>query len=238
MTHILLPENTPQQRLIFYLAMEEFLAEHLKTLIPNTSDGAFFFWQSRPTVIIGKNQDLESEVNLPWCKEHGVEIYRRKSGGGCVFSDEGNLMISCVVREHNSQKAFDQYLHRLVEILSTMGLQAVSTTHNDVLIGERKVSGNACFVTPNGTILHGTLLWKSDMEHLTAAITPSEAKLAKHAVQSVRQRVANLYDLGITDLDILKQNLLSGFLEPNGTTLRLSEADIVRIAQIEETYCL
>ena len=75
------------RRLSFYLAMEEFVAERIE-------GEAFFIWQSEPTVIIGRNQDLEAEVNLAYCRENDVKIVRRKSGGGCVYSDEGNIMIS------------------------------------------------------------------------------------------------------------------------------------------------
>ncbi len=241
MTHILLPDISDEPRkLIFYLAMEEYVAARIDELLPTTSEGAFFLWQSRPTVIIGKNQDLEAEVNVRWCETHGVEIFRRKSGGGCVYSDEGNLMISYVSREHNARKAFADYLQRLVNILSALGLPAVSSAHNDVLIGERKVSGNACLAAEKATIVHGTLLWKSNMDDLMAAITPSEAKLAKHAVQSVRQRVTNLYDLGITDLAVLQAHIITNLSLPASlpASLTLTPADIEHIEHIEQTYRL
>ena len=239
MTHILLPDTVfADRRLVFYLAMEEFVAEHLDELIPADEEGAFFLWQSRPTVIIGKHQDVEAEVNLPWCREHGVDVCRRKSGGGCVYSDSGNQMISCILRDTNAQRAFGYYLERLVDNLSALGLPAVTSTHNDVMIGDRKVSGNASFARPTATIVHGTLLWKSNMDDLSAAITPSEAKLAKHAVQSVRQRVTNLWDMGIRDLSALQQHLISRFSQPSGRTVTLTEADVRVIEQIETTYVL
>jgi len=34
-----------------------------------------------PTVIFGRNQDIEAEVNLDYCRAHGIGVYRRKSGG-------------------------------------------------------------------------------------------------------------------------------------------------------------
>ena len=239
MIHVLLPENSSKsRRLIFYLAMEEFVANHLEKLLPEGEEGAFFLWQSQPTVIIGKNQDLESEVNMSWCKEHGVDICRRKSGGGCVYSDGGNQMISCVLRERNAQDAFQYYLDRMVEILGALGLPAVSSTHNDVMIGEKKVSGNACCALKSGTIVHGTLLWKSNMDDLTAAITPSEAKLKKHAVQSVRQRVTNLWDWGIEDLGSLQNHLIKSLSMPSGVEIRLRDEDVKEIEEIEKTYTL
>ena len=212
MTHILLPDTvSADRRLVFYLAMEEFVAEHLDELIPADEEGAFFLWQSRPTVIIGKHQDVEAEVNLPWCREHGVDVCRRKSGGGCVYSDSGNQMISCILRDTNAQRAFGYYLERLVDNLSALGLPAVTSTHNDVMIGDRKVSGNASFARPTATI---------------------------HAVQSVRQRVTNLWDMGIRDLSALQQHLISRFSQPSGRTVTLTEADVRVIEQIETTYVL
>jgi len=229
MKHLLLSqeEAAVQQRLVFYLALEEYLA----ACFPAKGEEWFFLWQSRPTVIFGRNQDMAAEVNIPWCESHGVEMYRRKSGGGCVYSDEGNLMVSCIVREHDAQKAFQTYLERLAGALRTLGLPAVTTVHNDILVNGLKVSGNACFVGRNATILHGTMLWKSNMDNLTQAITPSQEKLAKHAVQSVRQRVGNLYDMGIRDLEVLKKHLISSMCDGE-YTLAAEEMSAIRAIEL------
>ena len=99
MTYLSFPDNNgADRRLVFYLSMEEYAAEHLDELIgsqrgtPEESstavagrsswndDGAFFIWQVAPTVIFGRNQDMNAEVNVPYCREHGIAMYRRKSG--------------------------------------------------------------------------------------------------------------------------------------------------------------
>lgn len=183
----ILPLHGPS--LAWYLEAEEYLAEHIQSY---DADEVLMFWQTPPTVIIGRHQDMEAEVNLAWCEEHNVAICRRKSGGGCVYSDEGNLMISLISKNTHSQEVFQDYLQRLVHALQQLGIDAVSTTHNDVLVGTKKVSGNACFATHSATIVHGTLLLNSNLDNVERAITPSKQKLAKHAVQSVRQRVSNL----------------------------------------------
>ena len=88
MKNIVLPDKT-ERSLAFYLAMEEYVAKVV--------DGdSFFVWRVSPTVIIGRNQDLEAEVNLDYCRSHDVKVVRRKSGGGCVYSDMGNVLISYV----------------------------------------------------------------------------------------------------------------------------------------------
>ena len=137
MNRIIVPDSG-DRKLVYFLAVEEYLA---KTL----TEG-FFLWSSEPTVIFGRNQDIEAEVNLDYCRRNSIDVFRRKSGGGCVYSDRGNLMLSCVVKDTNVQASFQRYLDSLVNALRGLGLPAVSSRHNDVLVGERKVSGNACFV--------------------------------------------------------------------------------------------
>lgn len=175
------------RRLSFYLAMEEFVAERIE-------GEAFFIWQSEPTVIIGRNQNLEAEVNLAYCRENDVKIVRRKSGGGCVYSDEGNIMISYISERGDVAEVFDRYLSALTRCLSAMGLDACRSERNDVLVGGFKVSGNAFHQLPDRSIVHGTLLYSSDFEALEKAIMPPVEKLTRHGIKSVRQRVANLAD--------------------------------------------
>lgn len=183
-TRILLPDDR-ERDLVFYLAMEEYVARHVQ-------EDAFFVWRVAPTVIIGRNQDMESEVNLDYCREHGVRMVRRRSGGGCVYSDMGNIMISYVSSKGDTSSVFDRFLSEMTECLRSLGLDAVKSERNDILVGGRKVSGNAVHQLPDRTIVHGTLLYDTDLDALEQAIMPPVEKLARHSVQSVRQRVANL----------------------------------------------
>ena len=107
MIHISLPDDS-KHRLVFYLAMEEYIAKE------TSLKEAFFLWQVPPTVIFGRNQVMEAEVNLSWCEENKVRVYRRKSGGGCVYSDEGNLMLSYISPSKHTQEVFQEFLEQLV----------------------------------------------------------------------------------------------------------------------------
>ena len=161
-----------------------------------------FTWMVSPTVIYGRHQEASVEVNEPYCREHGIAVVQRKSGGGCVYADEGNLMISFVSPSTHSEAVFASFLDRVSSALRAKGLPAVTTAHNDILVDGRKVSGCACFTSPTGTIVHGTLLYDVNLEAMLAALTPGTDKLAKHGVASVRQRVANLKELTTTFEDI------------------------------------
>ena len=191
-------ENLPLED---YLALE---AEMVKTIAEPT----LFTWIVAPTVIYGRHQLREQEVNEAYCASHGVRVVQRQSGGGCVYADRGNLMVSFVSPSTRSQEVFDQFLVLLSGALRQLGYDAVTTAHNDVLVGDRKVSGTACYTTPTGTVVHACMLYDVNLTDLEAAITPSEAKLAKHAVASVRQRVRNLRDIrDLGDMALFREAL-------------------------------
>lgn len=171
-----------------YLALEAEMVKQIK-------EPTLFTWIVAPTVIYGRHQSAEVEVNETYCREHQIQVVQRQSGGGCVYADEGNVMVSFISPSTHSQVVFDQFLQILSTAFRQLGYDAVTTQHNDILVGERKVSGTACYTTPTGTVVHASILYDVNLDDLQQAITPTAAKLAKHAVASVRQRVANLRDI-------------------------------------------
>ncbi len=226
MKHLILPDND-ERRLIFYLSMEEFAAREM--------DGeAFFLWQVSPTVIFGRNQLMEAEVNVPFCREHGIKMFRRKSGGGCVYADRNNVMLSYITRNDNVEKTFSKYLALVAEALqSILGISAVATSNNDLLIEGAKVSGNAIYHTDGKIIAHGTLLYDTVMKNMISAITPSREKLQKHGVESVRQRITLLKEHTDMPLEEIKARLIDYVCSDQIT---LNEEDVEKIKQIEKTY--
>ena len=225
MKHIVLPDSR-QRSLAFYLAMEEFVASRFE-------GEAFFVWQSEPTVIYGRNQVLENEVNLSYCREHGVEVVRRKSGGGCVYSDKGNIMVSYVSERGVVSEVFERYLDALVDFLRSLGVPAEKSGRNDILVNGRKVSGNAFHQLPDRSIVHGTLLYSTDFDALEQALLPPVEKLQRHGVESVRQRVMNLSEVLQMPIDALKTALIDHFCDSD---VVLSAEDMKSIEKIQEDY--
>ncbi len=103
MIYVELPD-TEVRRLPFYLAMEEYLARN----VAGETD-LFFMWQVDPTVIFGRNQIIDNEVNIDYCRRNGIAMCRRKSGGGCVFANRDNIMMSYIT-------ANDQFARRSAAI--------------------------------------------------------------------------------------------------------------------------
>ena len=234
MKHVILPDDV-RRSLAFYLAMEEFVAREVE-------GEAFFVWRVEPTVIFGRNQVLENEVNLEYCREHDVDVVRRKSGGGCVYSDLGNIMVSYVSRRGDVSEVFDRYMTALTEALRALGVPAEKSGRNDILVEGRKVSGNAFHQLPDRSIVHGTLLYSTDLEALTEAIRPPVEKLQRHGVESVRQRVMNLSeyvalmtepDDALKSPEALEKYLVGYFSDGE---IHLDENDLAVIARSEATW--
>ena len=227
MKYIALPFQE-SRRLSFYLAMEEFVARHT-----GESD-AFFMWQVEPSVIFGRNQVLENEVNVAYCREHGISLYRRKSGGGCVYADMDNLMLSFVTSEENVNFAFNRFVNMVLLVLRKLGIAATGTSHNDIMIGDRKVCGTACYHLEGRSIVHSTMLFDTNMDHMLNAITPSREKLAKKGIESVQQRITLLKDYTTLDsVEALKALIRETLCE--GERM-LTASEVAGIEAIEATY--
>lgn len=226
MVYIALPTDKVM-RLSFYLSMEEYVARHL--------DAAdyFFMWQVEPSVIFGRNQSLENEVNMEYCRQRGIQVYRRKSGGGCVYADINNLMLSYITSDKNVGFVFNKFIGMILLVLRKLGVEAVSTAHNDVLIGGKKVSGSAFYHLPQASIVHSTLLYDTDMENMMTAITPSREKLQTKGIQSVRQRVTLLKDYVSLNMEELKTFIRGTLCDGERV---LSDSEIAAVEKLEQTY--
>lgn len=229
------------KRLVWYLAAEEYLAKHVQDICNRLGkgnvDGLFISWKVSPTVIFGRHQVMANEVNISFCQENGIAMYRRKSGGGCVYADTGNLMISYISPNTHSEWVFQFYLDEISMLLRGMGYPAVKSTHNDIMVNGSKVSGNACFSLSTGTIVHGTMLYDVDFNMLQSAITPSREKLAKHGVESVRQRVCNLKEMSESDecstIDYFERVIVESCCNEQYV---LTATDLKEIDKIEQEY--
>lgn len=233
MYFVQLPSGMGVQRLSFYLATEEYLARSVE------AEPLLFFWSVRPTVIFGRNQNMEAEVNVDYCRVHGIDMQRRKSGGGCVYADEGNMMICYIASGNDVRLTFSSYVALMLAALRKIGLPAEATGRNDITIGGRKVSGAAFYHidTPDGrgrNIVHATMLYDTNFENMTHAITPPAQKLAAKGVESVRSRIALIKDF--TDKSFAQVKVELRQLLCASSVYEISSDQLAAIRKIEGTY--
>lgn len=226
MKYLSLPDNATRI-LPFYLAMEEYAARIIG------EEDIFFMWQVEPTVIFGRNQLIASEVNVDYCREHGIAFYRRRSGGGCVYADQDNIMFSYITRSDEVQTTFTRYTSAVAEMLRGLGLNAIASDRNDVLIDGRKVSGNAFYHVPGRSIVHGTMLYSTNMAHMLNAITPSREKLTSKGVESVRSHITTLSEHLTMDIEAFKCHVRQAMCD---SELHLTADDVSEIERLTLPY--
>ncbi len=227
MLYVALPEEKIR-KVSFYLAMEEFVARNI------TADDCLFYWQVEPSVVFGRNQLVSNEVNVDYCRSHGIGMFRRKSGGGCVYADNDNVMFSFITGGDNVGLTFNRYMQMMVLMLRRMGVEATADGRNDILIEGRKVSGTAFYHIPGRNIVHGTMLFDTDMDNMTRSITPPGEKLASNGVDSVRRRVALLKDYIDVSIDDFKADIRRTLCDGEHV---LTQVDVEEIERIErEVY--
>lgn len=230
MINLALPQgfDHTSRRLPFFLAMEEWAARNLPR------DNYFFSWQVDPTVICGRNQEIDKEVDLKYCRSNGIDVVRRRSGGGAVFADRQNFMFSFITADDNVTEVFARCTRLIVDMLRSLGIDAEASGRNDITIHGHKVSGNAFYHLPGRSIAHGTMLYDFDPAHLAAALTPSRAKLESKGVKSVPMRVTCLKNEGIRLSPAEFEKYAISHITTSVHTL--SADDISRIEKIEERY--
>lgn len=226
MKYILLPEPDTIHQLPFYFAVEEYVARHY------TDDEYFVGWRVNPTVMLGRNQLIDNEVNAGYCKLHEIDIFRRKSGGGCIYADEGCIQFSYISRTSNANEAFVCYMQRMVRMLQGLGIDARLSGRNDILIDNAKVSGCAFYQLPGRSVLHNSLLFDTRLDHLSNALTPAKEKLQSKGVESVKQRVMNLAaytHLGISAFMDYVRRKMCGM-----EVLQLTDEDMQGVSELEK----
>ena len=193
----------------------------------------FFMWQVEPTVIFGRNQFIDSEVNVDYCKRNNIAFYRRKSGGGCVYADRGNIMLSYITPDTNVNLTFNRYMLMVEYALQSIGVDARTTGRNDILVDGKKVSGNAFYHLPCRSIVHGTMLYDTDVENMLQATTPSATKLKSKGVESVRQHITTLNKYITLTIEEFKHHLRTMLCDEEAV---LAPADIREIEKIACEY--
>lgn len=153
----------------------------------------FLFWRTEPTLMIGKFQNALQEINMDYVKENHVNIVRRITGGGTIYTDMNGWQFSFITKNPKDQRIdFAKFTQPILEALSSIGINAELSGRNDLLIDGRKFSGNAQYKTKKISLHHGSLLFNTNLENMVRALNVDDEKIISKGVKSVRSRVTNI----------------------------------------------
>ena len=155
-------------------------------------DGLLLFWRVEPTLMIGRNQNTQSEIDEDFARRNGIHIVRRLSGGGTIYTDENTWQYSFIVPKSKDGVDFKPYTDQIVATLCKLGVPAYFSGRNDILVSGRKISGSAQYIGRDVLLHHGSLLFGTDLERMAACLRVPEDKLASKGVRSVSGRVCTI----------------------------------------------
>lgn len=192
----------------FNLAAEEYLLKH-------SEENYCIIWQSHPSVVLGKHQNVYAEVDIDFVQANDIHIARRYSGGGTVYHDLGNINITFI--ETTSKINFDKYIQLVSNVLSDLKIDTEINERRALFTKGHKISGSAQCIFKNRVLFHCTLLFNSDLYRLNKALESKDEnsiyKGPKIFVKSVKSPTANISTYLGKDVTIekFKDFLLTSF---------------------------
>jgi lipoate-protein ligase A len=202
------------------LATEDYILSNF-----TDDDDYLLLWRNDNTIVVGLHQNTSEEINSAFVEENQVRVVRRRTGGGAVYHDLGNLNFSFITEAKDASRlTMERFTLPIVRALSAMGLQAEASGRNDILVNGSKISGNAQCLYRGRILHHGTLLFDSDLSVVSKALKVKPEKFQSKSVKSVRARVGNIKEflpvpMGIEEFTAALTQNLTQDVKPEALTL-------------------
>jgi len=179
------------------------------------------FLQFQPSALVGRHQALMREINVRYCRDNGIRLVRRITGGGALYMDEGQFGFELIFHKRTLGYATLGDLSKIIceaaaQGLSKLGVDARFRPRNDIEVRGRKISGTGGFFDGDTIFFQGTVLVDMDAGKMLAALNTPEGKLAKRGLHLAENRIVTLRELlgaGTPPLDDIKAALLGSLCQ-------------------------
>lgn len=221
------------------MALDEAVLRHV---VDDQSPPTLRFYGWEPSAVsIGYFQGIEQEVDLEACRARDIDVIRRLTGGGAVFHDHtGEITYSLAIKADYPgipAKVVESYgllCGGLVAGLQRLGIDAEFKPINDILVHEKKISGNAQTRRFGGILQHGTLLCDVNPRLMFSLLKVPTEKIRDKLIQGVEERVTSIRrELGEVDKAAVTDALIAGFADVLDIRLIPGELSAAELALAE-----
>ncbi len=151
--------------------------------------------------LIGRFQDPQRELDLPYCRRHAVQVNRRPTGGGAILMGPDQLGVALCLSRHSvkgrARALMGWFGEGLLAALGELGLRGEFRGKNDLAVGGRKIAGLGLHRTASGgLLLHASLLVDLDLPLMTRVLRSPFEEDGPPPITTVREQLDAPITLG------------------------------------------
>ena len=189
--------NTNNKGAAFHFSVEDYIMQQASFCNNNP---IMIIWQTDRCIMLGNYQVAEAEIDMKYARLSDIDIIRRSSGGGTIFTDNGTAFVTLIsprLSTNNWQQTVsekEKFTAWLVAALNKMGISAISAGRNDIHLDGKKICGIAQYSRNKKVCTHASILYNTDLDVLDRILCVDDEKILSKAVTSVRSRVTNIVE--------------------------------------------
>lgn len=196
-------------------------------------EGLFLLQPGEPYVCLGYHQTAAQEIEVDYLKEHNIPLFRREVGGGTVYLDQGQLFYQLVIRADRDdvpavkEKFYRKFLQPAIDTYHDYGIDAQFKPVNDIIVGNRKISGNGAAEINGMMILVGNFLMDFNYEMMSRSLRVPDEKFRDKVRKTMEDALTTMKrELGneMPTLEELSQRVIERY-EPLLGEMTLREVD-------------
>ncbi len=211
----------------------------------DTPDTIILVGPTDPYVCIGYHQELEKEVDVDYCREHGLPIYRREVGGGAVYLDKGQVFTQWIFHRDrlpaSLEERFTLYIKPLVDTYQSFGIPANHRPINDVHVQGKKIGGTGAAQMGNAEVVVGSLMFDFNFELMARVLKVPSEKMRDKIYQSLNEYMTTMTrQLGQTpDYEAVKREYIRQVVDVLGRPAEYADPtpeELAVTAELEQRF--